>query len=276
MNNRLAGMFDSQSGKCINIALDLGIFGERSFAKGIEDLSKALPQIIAGKPDAIQLNPGGLKVFNSLGLHTNVAIALRLDVTNVYEARKIDHAWDTANVATLLDARDQKVAVVVLNLLNLDDNSKLQEQCIQNIQVIGAKCREENIPLMIEPLAMTAKSDSGSSSVGDVDKISALVRQAVELGADLIKVDPTNPMSDFGQVVEIASGVPVLVRGGGSVPPRELLERTRIAMDVGASGVVYGRNIVQHPNPAKFIEAIRTIVHEDASVDTAMLVLEEK
>jgi DhnA family fructose-bisphosphate aldolase class Ia len=82
-------------------------------------------------------------------------------------------------------------------------------------------------------------------------------------------------MTDFGQIVEIASRVPVLVRGGGSVPPRELLERTRFAIDSGASGVVYGRNIVQHPTPAKFIQSIRAIVHENASVDEAMLVLEK-
>lgn len=269
-------MFNPKSGKCINIALDLGIFGERSFTKGIEDLAKSLPEIIAGKPDAIQLNPGGLKVFNSLNLKSDVSIALRLDVTNVYEARAIEHAWDTANVATLRDAFDKKVKVVVLNLLNLDENSRLQEQCIQNIQIIGAKCRDEGIPLMVEPLVMTAKSGAGSSSIGDVDKIAALVRQAVELGADLIKVDPTSPMSDFNQIVEIASGVPVLVRGGGSVPPRELLERTRIAMDMGASGVVYGRNIVQHPTPAKFIRAIRSIVHKNSSVDEAMLLLEKQ
>lgn len=268
-------MFNPKSGKCINIALDLGIFGERSFANGIEDLAKALPHIIAGEPDAIQLNPGGLKIFNSLNLNTDVAVALRLDVTNVYEARDIEYPWDTANVATLRDAFDKRVNVVVLNLLNLDENSRLQEQCIQNIQIISAKCREEGIPLMIEPLVMTAKAGAGSASVGDVNKISALVRQAVELGADLIKVDPTAPMTDFGQVVEIASGVPVLVRGGGSVPARELLERTRTAMETGASGVVYGRNIVQHPNPAKFIQAIRSIVHENASVDQAMLVLEK-
>lgn len=276
MSKKLEEMFNPQSGKCINIALDLGIFGERSFSKGIEDLAKALPEIIAGQPDAIQLNPGGLKIFNKLNLKTDVAIALRLDVTNVYEARAIDHAWDTANIATLRDAFDKRVKVVVLNLLNLDENSKLQEQCIQNIQIIGAKCRDEGIPLMVEPLVMTTKSGTGSSSIGDVNKIAALVRQAVELGADLIKVDPTDPMSDFGQIVEIASGVPVLVRGGGSVPPRELLERTRTAMDVGASGVVYGRNIVQHPTPAKFIQAIRSIVHKNSNVDEAMLVLEKQ
>ena len=268
-------MFNPKSNKCINIALDLGIFGDRSFAKGIENLATALPQILAGKPDVVQLNPGGLKIFNNLKLKSDVAIALRLDVTNVYEAREIDHAWDTANIATLELASDTKVAAVVLNLLNLDENSRLQEQCIQNIQLVVAKCKKLGIPLMVEPLVMTAKPGASPASVGDVNKIASLVRQAVELGADLIKVDATTPMSDFNQVVQIASGVPVLVRGGGQVTPSELLERTRIAIDSGASGVVYGRNVVQHPNPAKFIKSIRAIVHQNSSVADAVKILDK-
>ena len=275
MSNSRSKMFDPKSKKCINIALDLGVFGDRSFAKGIENLATALPQILAGKPDVIQLNPGGLKIFNKLKLKTNVAIALRLDVTNVYEARDIDYAWDTANIASLDLANDKNVACVVLNLLNLDENSRLQEQCIQNIQLVVAKCKKAAIPIMVEPLVMTAKAGAGSASVGDVNKIASLVRQAVELGADIIKVDATTPMSDFHQVVEIASGVPVLVRGGGQVTPRELIERTRIAIDSGASGVVYGRNVVQHANPAKFIKSIRSIVHQDATVDEAMKILDK-
>lgn len=267
-------MFNAKSKKCINIALDLGVFGDRGFSKGIEDLKKAMPNILAGKPDVIQVNPGGLKIFNSLKTKPKVAIALRLDVTNVYEARDIDYAWDTADISTIEFADNPQIACVVLNLLNLDENSRLQEQCIQNIQIAAAKCKKLRIPLMVEPLVMTAKPGAGSASVGDVHKIASLVRQAVELGADIIKVDATTPMSDFGQVVEIASGVPVLVRGGGQVTPRELLERTRIAMDVGASGVVYGRNVVQHPSPAKFIKAIRAIVHENSSTEKALAIVE--
>ena len=276
MSNRRKKMFNSKSKKCINIALDLGVFGDRGFSKGIENLETALPKILAGKPDVIQLNPGGLKIFNKLKFKSEVSIALRLDVTNVYEPRNIDYAWDTADIASLDLANDPKVACVVLNLLNLDENSHLQEQCIRNIQVVAARAQKLGIPLMVEPLVMTAKPGTGSASVGDVHKIAALVRQAVELGADIIKVDATTPMSDFHQVVEIASGVPVLVRGGGQVTPQELLERTRIAMDSGASGVVYGRNVVQHPTPAKFIKSIRSIVHDNAKVDKAMKILESK
>jgi DhnA family fructose-bisphosphate aldolase class Ia len=75
--------------------------------------------------------------------------------------------------------------------------------------------------------------------------------------------------------VQFASGMPVLVRGGGQVTARELLERTRIAIDSGAAGVVYGRNVVQHPTPAKFIKSIAAIVHNNASVDQAMKILEK-
>ena len=269
-------MFNPTSKKCINIALDLGVFGDRGFSKGIEDLKKALPQILAGKPDVIQLNPGGLKIFNKLKSKSDVSIALRLDVTNVYEPRDIDYAWDTANIAALDFAQDSKVACVVLNLLNFDENARLQEQCIENIQAIAPRAKKMGIPLMVEPLVMTAKPGAGSTSVGDVNKIAALVRQAVELGADIIKVDATTPMTDFHQVVEIASGVPVLVRGGGQVSPQELLERTRIAMDAGASGVVYGRNVVQHPTPAQFIKSIRAIVHKNALVVDALKIVEGK
>ena len=57
---------------------------------------------------------------------------------------------------------------------------------------------------------------------------------------------------------------------------QELLERTRIAMVAGASGVVYGRNVVQHPTPAQFIKSIRAIVHKNASVVDALKIVEGK
>ena len=262
-------MFNSKSGRCINIALDLGIFGDISFAKGIEDLREAIRKILAGEPDVIQLNPGGFKIFDSLNIKTKTAIALRLDVTNVYEAREIEHAWDTCNEETIYLAEDSRIAAVVLNLLNVDENSKLQEQCIQNIQKVCAIANKKNIPLMVEPLVMNSNGSASATSSGDVTKISSLVRQTVELGADFIKVDPTNPMSEFHQIVKVASGVPVLVRGGGKVTPIELLERTKIAMEVGARGVVYGRNVVQHENPERFIRAISKIVHENTSIEAA-------
>jgi DhnA family fructose-bisphosphate aldolase class Ia len=57
--------------------------------------------------------------------------------------------------------------------------------------------------------------------------------------------------------------------------PLVLLERTWMEIDSGAAGVVYGRNVVQHPNPARFIKSIAAIVHDNASVDKAVKILEK-
>ena len=65
---------------------------------------------------------------------------------------------------------------------------------------------------MVEPLVMKRR---GYGVDGDVEKIVPLVRQATELGADVIKADPTDDLSDYHRVIEAAGGRPVLVRGGG-------------------------------------------------------------
>ena len=93
------------------------------------------------------------------------------------------------------------------------------------------------------------------------------------LGADLIKADPTDEIADYHRVVEVASGIPVLVRGGGRVSDEVLLQRTVDVLAQGASGIVYGRNIIQHPNPAGITAALMAVLHENASVQQALAVV---
>lgn len=109
---------------------------------------------------------------------------------------------------------------------------------------------------------------------GDLDLVRTLVRQAVELGADVIKADPTDDISQYHKVIEAASGIPVLVRGGGRVSDAEILERTEAVMAQGASGIVYGRNVIQHDRPAAITRALMAVVHEGASPSEALKILE--
>jgi DhnA family fructose-bisphosphate aldolase class Ia len=103
---------------------------------------------------------------------------------------------------------------------------------------------------------------------GDIDKILPLVRQAVELGADIIKADPTDAVVDYHRVVEIAR-VPVLVRGGGKANDLEVLKRTETLMKQGVAGIVYGRNIIQHRDPGGMTRALMAIVHKGATSEQA-------
>ena len=121
---------------------------------------------------------------------------------------------------------------------------------------------------MVEPLAFEA-GQWRLRLDGDVDRICGLVRQAVELGADVIKADPTDDLADYHRVVTVAR-VPVLVRGGGRVSDREILERTHAVLEQGAAGIVYGRNVIQHPDPAGMTRALMAVVHEGATPEQAL------
>ena len=98
----------------------------------------------------------------------------------------------------------------------------------------------------------------------------AIVEAGVELGADVLKADPTDDPTGYHRVVETAGGVPLLVRGGGRVPDQELLERTGVLIKQGVQGIVYGRNIIQHPNPAGITRALMAMVHDNVTATDAL------
>jgi DhnA family fructose-bisphosphate aldolase class Ia len=53
-----------------------------------------------------------------------------------------------------------------------------------------------------------------------------------------------------------------LVRGGGRASDEEILARTEELMRQGVAGIVYGRNIIQHPKPKAITQALMAMVHE--------------
>jgi class I fructose-bisphosphate aldolase len=105
---------------------------------------------------------------------------------------------------------------------------------------------------------------------GDPERIRAIVRQAVELGADVIKADPTDDLSDYPSVIEVAGVIPVLVRGGGRAGDEEVMRRTQAVIEAGAAGIVYGRNVIQHDRPREMTRALMAIVHDGASAEQAL------
>lgn len=266
---RLNRLFNPTSGRCLDIAIDHGFFGERSFLNGIEDLGTAVRTLSDAAPDAIQLTQGQARLLQSQGGRTRPALVMRTDVANVYGAPLPDHMFslmipEPAKRGVQLDA-----ACIVVNLFELPGHPEIREACIQNVLAAREDCTRYGMPLMVEPLVMKETDSSSYTVNGDLEKILPIVRQAVELGADVIKADPTDDPGDYHHVISIASGIPVLVRGGGRVPDRELLERTAGVLAQGASGIVYGRNIVQHENPVGMTHALMAMLHDGASVDEA-------
>jgi class I fructose-bisphosphate aldolase len=259
-------------GKCFDVAVDHGLFGEPSFLAGIEDLERAVLTLVDAGPDAIQLAPGQARFLQDVPGPRKPALVLRTDVANVYGADPPRHLYtaliaDAVETAVRLDA-----ACVVVNLLLLPGEPELHGSCVRNVTSLRAACDGAGMPLMVEPLAM--RRDAGPYGVdGDAEKIVTLVRQAVELGADVVKCDPTDDVDDFHRVVEAAGGRPVLVRGGGRVADDEILRRTEALMQQGAAGIVYGRNVIQHADPAGMTRALMAVVHDGARADEALALI---
>jgi DhnA family fructose-bisphosphate aldolase class Ia len=267
---RMNRLFSAQ-GRCLDVAIDHGFFNEWPFLKGIEDIRSAVRKVVEAAPDALQLTVGQARHLQAIPGPAKPALVLRSDVANVY-GKELPRTLFSLTVDQVVEqALRLDAACVVVNLFRIPNEPEVHQQCVENVARLKPECERWGMPLMVEPLVFQPNEQAGGYMVdGDLQKIVPLVRQAAELGADIIKADPTDELTDYHQVIEAASGLPVLPRGGGKVSDEEVLRRTRVLMDQGASGIVYGRNIVQHEQPAAMAQALMAVVHQDGSVQQAL------
>jgi DhnA family fructose-bisphosphate aldolase class Ia len=268
---RLNRLFNAKSGRCFDVAVDHGFFNQPGFLQGIEDIRTTVRILADAGPDAIQLTTGQARHLQDIAGHIKPRLVLRVDVANVYGRDLPAARYSSMIEEAMLQAVRLDAACVCVNLFQIPGAPDVTQQCIQNIHRLKVQSDHYAMPMMVEPLVFRPNAEAGGYMVdGDETKIVHLVRQAVELGADVLKADPTDDVSRYHKVMEAASGIPVLVRGGGKVGDREILERTAGLLAQGAHGIVYGRNIIQHANPAGIVRALMAMVHDGASVDGAL------
>jgi DhnA family fructose-bisphosphate aldolase class Ia len=264
-------------GRCLDIAVDHGVCNEPSFLAGLEDMPAVMEQLVAARPDAIQLNLGQADLLQGRPGRDRPALVMRLDMGNPYNAEVHRVMWAVLQNTQdpVLPAVQMDAACVVVNLFMLPHEPDLFRQCVANIARVRADCDRYGMPLMIEPLVMAPHTARGGYMVdGDAQKIVTLVRLAREMGADIVKADPTTDAQDFHRVVQ-AARCPVLVRGGGREDLRQVFERSRQLLDQGAVGLVYGRNVYQHASPSAVVQALMAMIHRGASAEAAWALYEK-
>lgn len=258
---RLDRMFNA-SGHCLDVAIDHGMVNEPSLLVGIEDMASAVRTCASAGPDVIQLTPGMSRLLVGFRGTARPALAMRADVSNVYGPTLPQVPFARLTVGAVEQAIVADACCLVVNLMSLPGAPDLHRQCVENVLAVREQCQRYGMPLMVEPLVMAENEHGGYMVDGDIEAITALVRQAAELGADVIKADPCTNPAEFHRVVEAGAGAPVLVRGGGRESNEIILTRTAEIMKQGAAGIVYGRNIIQHADPAAMVAALMAIVHD--------------
>lgn len=148
--------------------------------------------------------------------------------------------------------------------------SPRQDADFSQLTRVREQCEKWGMPLIVwaYPRGKYIEQKGGRDSIYAVDYASRL---AHELGADIVKLNvpkksdkdsqmpkPYNTLdwdysSGVRRVVESAGRSMVLFSGGSKVSDEDLLEKARITMEQGATGLIFGRNLWQRP----FDEALR-------------------
>ncbi|MGV1986117.1 class I fructose-bisphosphate aldolase [Agrobacterium sp. 22-221-1] len=260
-----------RNGGCLDVAIDHGVCNEPSFLIGLEDMAQTVNRLVEAGPDAIQMAYGQADLLQQRPERDKPALVMRIDMGNPYNSTRHRTMWSQLQnyQDPIIGALEMDAACVVVNLFMLPDEPELFRQCVENISRVRADCHRFGMPLMIEPLVMLPNDVRGGYQVdGDAEKIVTLVRLASEMGADIIKADPTSDPRDFHKVIE-AARCPVLVRGGGREDLRNVLTKSAALVAEGANGMVYGRNIYQHDNPKAVVAALMAIIHQGAGGEEA-------
>lgn len=261
----------NESGKCLDVAVDHGVFNEYDFLDGLENMESVVQSLVKAGPDAIQTNYGQSDILQRIPGKSKPALVMRVDYGNPYNAQthKVMFSELQNEEEPILEALRMDASCIVVNLLLVPGEPGLHRASLRNISRLRGVCDRYGMPMMIEPLVMKGNDSRGGYQVdGNKKLVVPLVRQARELGADVIKADPTDHVEDYHEVVE-AARCPVLVRGGGKADLKDLFTKSYGYLQQGAMGLVYGRNIYQHPNPSQIVKAFMQMIHNGATPEVA-------
>jgi 2-amino-4,5-dihydroxy-6-oxo-7-(phosphonooxy)heptanoate synthase len=123
-----------------------------------------------------------------------------------------------------------------------------------------ARCCEEAEALGVPVLAEVHVPRSSPAVNGDRrDALAWGARTAREYGADLVKVSYPGSPAAVRMVCDLAE-LPIVVAGGARRDPNEALETAAAALEGGAAGTAFGRNVIGHPAPFAMQRALTELV----------------
>ena len=141
---------------------------------------------------------------------------------------------------------------------------------LRQFGIVSGRCFEWQMPLV----AMVYTRGPKVKSEYDLNNVKLAARVGAELGADIVKVVYTGSPDSFVEVVQ-GCPVPVVIAGGPKMDSDEdIFKMVEGALKAGASGISIGRNAFQHKTPEKMIRALCKMVHEGATVEEALTVLQ--
>lgn len=246
--NRLSRIIKPKTGRVVMLAVDHGYF--LGPTTGLEDARAAIEPLI---PYADCLMPTRGVLRNCVDTDIDVPVVLR--VSGGYSIIGQDFTKETITTS-VEDAIRLNAAGLAFSI---HVGGKYEADTLKDFAQLVDEAERYGIPV----LAVTAV---GKDMTKDARYLGLACRIGAELGASVVK---TYYCEGFRKVVD-SCPVPCVIAGGKKIPEKEALELAYNAVSEGAVGVDMGRNIFQSEDPVAMIQAIRVVVHENATPKEAL------
>ncbi|AIY86187.1 MULTISPECIES: class I fructose-bisphosphate aldolase [unclassified Thermotoga] len=258
---RFSRFLNPKSGRSLIIALDHGLmFGN---VEGLEDPVETLERAIPCGVDGVLLSPGVARLTDQL--FRGKSAPARILTIDLPMGSTVPGGFEKVFAHKLIYSIEQAVkmavdAVKILFPWGLEKSA--QAEVVQVISKAVEECEHWDMPLVVEPVLWGENVSEGN----DLDLIESAARIAVEIGADILKIQFLGE-SRLSRIIHRLR-VPVFVLGGPkSDDPRQILKVVQESMRSGAKGVIFGRNLWQRENMEEVLTALKYIIHDDLSYE---------
>lgn len=250
---RLARLF-SDGKNAVVVAVDHGLyFGP---LPGMLNLPAVIDKIAGA--DAILFGPAMPSYCSSVFSRRGAPqLIIRLNWAPNYAAQwhyRHSHSVRMISVAEAI-AQGADMVIGSLTMKNPDE-----AEDAKNVEIFSACVSEKRslgIPLVGE-FYPTGGDDRAPEDMQD--EIFIGCRMIAELGADLVKTFYTGKR--FSEVTQ-ATPAPVLALGAKKLPREsDALKLAADAIQAGAKGIVFGRNVLQSKEPQRLLDALKEVVKE--------------
>jgi predicted phospho-2-dehydro-3-deoxyheptonate aldolase len=258
---RLERIIDRNSHKTVIIPMDHGV--TVGPIEGLADMRTTVSRVVAGGANAILMHKGMVRAGHR-GTGRDVGLIIHLSGgTSMSPDPNAKQLVCTVEEAIKLGA---DAVSVHINL-----GAETDKEMLQQLGEVSGKCVDWQMPLV----AMMYTRGPKIKSEYDVSNVKHAARVGAELGADIVKVVYTGSIESFAEVVQ-GCPVPVVIAGGPKMgSDQDIFTMVEGALKAGCAGVSIGRNAFQHKMPEKMVAALCKMVHEGASVEQAIVTLNE-
>lgn len=259
---RLGRLFNQQSGKSLIVAYSHGVLmGPQPGMRTLAEMRQVSEQMAGA--DGLLVSPGMLNHLEKTFIgRQRPSLLIHLDYQNFNRTILPYQQGAAAALASIEEVVAAGADGVMTYLyIGYEDPEREKLEVERNAQVARA-CERWGVALMIEP--RTARQHTHPEDDTNTGLMALYCRIAAEIGADIVKCVHPGSTSALAEIVATCPA-PLLVAGGAKeANPEIAYQRARSAIEAGAAGLVFGRNIYGASDPVAELAQYRKIVHKEA------------